>query len=252
MIELFIKKNITDSIISRIDPLLKLLFILSYSVLILTTKNFAFYLILFISLIPLILLSKINLKILVKSLIPFYILFILTFLIHFLFTPGKIIFVFYILRPTFEGLKNGLLFSLRLFLLIITATLFNLTTNPFTLSDRLSSLFNFLRLKKLSDFPFMIALSMRYVPVIFYEGRRIVFSQMARGIRKGYFLRIMSLLFPIVFSTLRKADNLSFALNAKGYTPGSGITINYKRETLIGDIIFFLYLLLIIAIFIVL
>lgn len=252
MIELFLKRNIKESVISKIDPFLKLLFILIYSFLIIITKNFIFYLILFISLIPLILLSKINIKVLFKSLIPFYILFILTFFIHFFFTPGKIIFSFYFVKSTFEGLMNGIIFSLRLFLLIIAATIFNLTTNPFSLSDRLSSIFNLLRLKKLNDFPFMVALSIRYVPVIFYEGRRIVFSQMARGIRKGYFLRIISLLFPIVFSTLRKADNLSYALNAKGYTPNLGITINYKRETLLGDIIFFLYLLLIIAIFIIL
>lgn len=252
MIELFLRRNIKESIISKIDPFLKLLFILIYSVIILITDNFLLYLILFIYLFPIILLSKIRLASLFKSLIPFYILFLMTFLLHFLFTPGKVIFVFYFIKPTFEGLKNGFLFSTRLFLLIIAAALFNLTTNPFVLSERLSSIFNFLRLRKLADFPFMIALSMRYVPVIFYEGRRIIFSQIARGIRKGYFLRIISLLFPIVFSTLRKADILSYALNAKAYTPGSGMVTNYKRETLLGDILFSIYLLLLIFIYIIL
>ena|GEM_PF-5182048 len=231
---------------------MKLFFILLYSFIIIITRNFLFYGILFVSLIPLIFLSKINIKILLKSLIPFYILFLLTFLLHFFFTPGKVIFSFLFFRPTFEGLKNGILFSIRLFLLIITAVIFNLTTNPFLLSERLSSIFNFLKLKKLNEFPFMLALSMRYVPVIFYEGRRLVFSQMARGIRKGYFMRIISLLFPIVFSTLRKADHLSYALNAKGYVPGSGYTFNYKRKTLLGDILFFIYLILIIFLFIIL
>ena len=241
MIGLFLSTPGKDSVMGRIDPLVKLFFTFVYAILVVVVKGFIPYLILGVGLLPLLFLSGSGFMHYLKRLWGFSFLFLFTLLFHLFLTPGKVLFHVWIFRGTLEGLLNGVLFSVRLLLLILSAAILNLTTQPFDMAERLNILFRRVPFTGVREFPFLLSLSMRFVPQVFYEGRRIVYAQRARGVNMPWAKRIFSLLFPLVYSSLRKAETLGFALNAKGFVPGKIPSPVYRRRFLPGDILLSIY-----------
>jgi len=72
----------------------------------------------------------------------------------------------------------------------------------------------------------MLTLALRFVPTLLEEAERISKAQAARGFSlegKGLFRKGMGLLpliVPLFVSTLRRAEDLAQALEARGYHPG--------------------------------
>ncbi len=162
-------------------------------------------------------------------------------LFHAFLTPGEIIFQVGFLHITKAGLRNGVIFSMRLMLLILSASVFTLTTYPFDLSDRLAGLFFNIKKTLLREIPFMLGLSMRFIPTLFAEGRRILLAQRARGINIKIGKAVFSILFPVVLSAIRKGDELGNALSARGFEPGERRTLLVRKREYYLDIAFLIY-----------
>lgn len=229
------------SIIHSLDPRAKLIFAFIFIISVLFETSFTAYVILFIIVLLPFLLSKLPLYRLIKGIIPFLILFFITILFHFLLTPGEVIFKFGMLKGTIEGLKNGTTFAIRLFLIIITTMILGLTTSPIGLSESISGIFNRFKSSSIKEIPMIIILTLRFIPFLIREGKRILMAQRARGAELKFGKDFFTILFPIFNSAFKRADQLALALHAKAYEPGS-IRASFQVYRLyVWDYIFLCY-----------
>jgi len=215
-----------DSIIHNLDPRTKLLVLVPVLSAITATKNTGFlsgYLVLllagFIS-------SKIPLKHLFMNIMPFLWILLITFGVHLFFSSGKILVSFSFIKITDEGVARGALNTFKIFLLLSYSILLMLTTSPIDLTDSFEKLFR--PLKKINipvdKIALMMGISLRFIPTLFEEAERIKKAQIARGASFDSNLvsrikKSISIVFPLMVSVFRRADELALAMEAKGY-PG--------------------------------
>jgi energy-coupling factor transport system permease protein len=154
-----------------------------------------------------------------------------------------------------QALKVAAVFSVRLLLMILAATVMTVVTAPSEIGDSVLMVSK-LRGKagrRAAEFASLISISMRFVPVMFEEAERIKAAQVLRGRSlKGLGNKVMfavGLVVPLIDSSIRRAGNLGFALEARCYgyrIPTSpGLSIG-RSEVMLGGsgVLMFLGLLL--------
>ncbi|WP_124726431.1 energy-coupling factor transporter transmembrane component T family protein [Staphylospora marina] len=129
------------------------------------------------------------------------------------------------------GLRQGLLTAGRLFLLTASASLLTATTSPAALTDALERLLSPLSRLGLPihELAMMMSIALRFIPVLWEEAERIRLAQSARGadFESGFVSAVrawVTVFVPLLVSTLRRADELSLAMEARGYRGGTGRT----------------------------
>jgi len=180
--------------------------------------------------------SRLPMGLVVRNLRPFIWLFLLTMFIHGFFTEGEplINLPVFNAQVTMEGFEKGLLYSIRLALLIVFAALLTLTTSPIEMTDGLELLLS--PAKKIRvpthELTMMMTLAMRFIPTLLIEADKLKKAQMARGaVFEGNIVQrvrsIIPLLLPLFISSFRRADELALAMDARCYAGGEGRT-TYK------------------------
>jgi energy-coupling factor transport system permease protein len=209
-----------DSLIHSLDPRAKLFFVFLCFIAVLFVKDFHAYFLLSLVIVLPFTFSKIPTRKICKGFTPFLILFLLTFVLHLFLTPGEILFKLGRLNGTLEGLYRGLFYSIRVFLLVLSAMLFGLTTSPVDLADSLSGFFSRFKSETIREIPMIMIFIFRFIPFMFREGKKAVMVQKARCgyIRIGKDL--FSLIFPVINSSIRRAEQLALGLHAKAYRVG--------------------------------
>ncbi|WP_382549498.1 energy-coupling factor transporter transmembrane component T family protein, partial [Streptomyces sp. NPDC057131] len=131
-----------------------------------------------------------------------------------------------------EGLRMGILISLRFFLLIIMTSLLTLTTTPIELTDALETLLGPLKKVRfpVHELALMMSISLRFIPTLMDETEKIMKAQMARGVEfssgpiKNRIKAIVPLLIPLFVNAFKRAEELATAMEARGYQGGEGRT----------------------------
>src|SRR5699024_5839396 len=132
-------------------------------------KSYTGYLILFIYLASVIILSTIPPKLILKGLKPLLFIIILTFVINVFFTTGENIIVkFWIIRITEEGLNQAIFMALRLIFLVTGTSILTLTTSPIELTDGLEYIMNPLKIFKFPahELAMMMTIALRFIPTL--------------------------------------------------------------------------------------
>ena len=209
-----------DSLTHSLDPRSKLLFLFTCFIAILFVNSVVSYILLSLFIIVPFFFSKLPYRRVVKGFIPFLPLFILTFILHLFLTPGEILFKLGVLNATLEGGIRGLFYSLRIFLLVLSAMLFGFTTSPFDLADSLSKFFFRFKSEIIREIPMIVIFVFRFIPLMFKEGKRAVMAEKARCGYVRWEKDIFSLIFPVIHSSIRKAEQLALGLHAKAYQVG--------------------------------
>ena len=98
-----------------------------------------------------------------------------------------------------------------------------------------------------------ISLTLRFIPTLYEETRKIMNAQASRGVDfqegklKDKVTQIISLLVPMFVISYKKAEDLAYAMEARGYIPGKERTklevLKYKAS----DYITYAFLILFIA-----
>jgi energy-coupling factor transport system permease protein len=170
--------------------------------------------------------SGIPARYLARSLIPFRWLILLTFFLNVLFTGGRIL----VAGPlpfggiTAEGLVSGTIYSLRLLLLVMGASLLTLTTQPVMLVaavEKLLAPFKWLGFNT-QDFALSMMITIRFIPVLIDEAVKIRKSYVARGFNpdRNFAARMQGmsmLMLPLLNSTFRRAEELALAMECRLY-----------------------------------
>lgn len=216
----------------KLDPRTKLIATLFYISSIFTAESLLSYGLVVLFAVFCCLLSKVPVKILIKSVRPLWVIIVLTLGIHLFFTPGTLLFQLGPVQISWEGMRMGIFMSLRLVLLIIFSSLLTLTTSPIALTDGIERL---LRPFKVLGIPahelaMMMTIALRFIPTLLEETERIMKAQMARGAEfsSGSLIarakNLVPLLVPLFISAFRRADELATAMEARCYRGGEGRT----------------------------
>ncbi|MGC8972042.1 MAG: energy-coupling factor transporter transmembrane component T family protein [bacterium] len=221
-----------DSLIHRLDPRIKLIMTLISIIVIFIIREFIGYALLACFLVVLVALSKVPPLYIFRGLKPLIFFILLTFALHLFTTQGTVIFQWWFLKGTAEGLRNGLLMVFRFMLLISFSTLLTLTCSPLELTDALESLLS--PLKRIGfpshEIAMMMSIALRFIPVLVEETNRIIKAQVARGadIESGGVVNraknLIPILVPLFINTFKRADDLALAMEVRCYRGGEGRT----------------------------
>ncbi len=195
-----------------------------------------------------------------KGLKAVLILMVITALFNLFLTDGQPVFwQWKFIRVTGEGIATAIKMIFRLTYLILGTSVMTLTTTPNQLTDGLEK-----SLKPLGalhvpvhEIAMMMAIALRFIPILIEETDKIMRAQMARGadFESGNLLdkakALIPLLVPLFVSAFRRASDLAMAMEARCYRGGEGRTkmkpLKYRKTDYIAYFIMFLFLALVIV-----
>ncbi len=221
-----------NSFLHRLDPRTKILAVVLLSISIFLPKAWPGYAVTAGFVLIAVLASQVPVKFLLRGLRPILIILAITVLFNMFLTPGEVLWRFWKLSVTREGIILSVTAATRLILLVISASLLTLTTSPIRLTDGMERL-----LRPFSRFgvpahelALMMTIALRFIPTLIDEADRIMRAQMARGADIGtgsVVARIKGLIpvmVPLFVAAFRRADELATAMEARGYRGGEGRT----------------------------
>ena len=222
-----------NSLLHRLDPRTKILAVVLYIVALFLAKHFFTYAIMFCVLALSISLSHVPLKSLFRGMKPVVFILIFTAVLNLFYTPGEhVLFHFWILTVTMEGVVNAFFMVIRILMLIAGTFLLTYTTSPILLTDGLESLLGPLKKIKVPvhELSMMMSIALRFIPILIEETDKIMKAQMARGadFESGNLIQkaksMVPLLVPLFVSAFRRATDLAMAMEARCYRGGEGRT----------------------------
>ena len=232
-----------NSVIHRLDPRTKLLFLVVYIAALFTAGNWVSYGVVFVFLAASIALSQIPVKAIVRGMKPLIMILLFTGFLNLFFTPGERVLVqFWVITVTVEGVIRAVFMVLRILMLITCTFLLTYTTSPIALTDALESLLG--PLKKLQlpvhELAMMMCIALRFIPTLIEETDKIMSAQKARGadFESGNLMQrvkaLVPILVPLFIGSFRRADELATAMECRCYHGGEGRTkmklLRYKRR----------------------
>lgn len=244
----------TDSVIHRMDPRVKLVGTVCFIVSLFLIDNFPGYLIAGLFLAAVIKLSGVPFRFMVRGMKAILFLLVFAVVFNLFLTPGEVLWSFWKLQITKEGLRLAVFMGIRLCFLIMGSSVMTLTTTPNNLTDGLEKLLN--PLKKLRvpvhEIAMMMSIALRFIPILLEETDKIMKAQIARGadFESGNLIKkvksLVPLLVPLFISAFRRANDLAMAMEARCYRGGDHRTkmkplIYHKRDG-IAYLIILLYL----------
>lgn len=235
-----------DSPIHKLDARVKILLLIGMMVAIFTAKGTVSFAVIATFSVVCMLLTRVPLRLYIKSMKPLLILVIFTSLLNIFYTPGEIhLFDWWIFHPTFEGLLFSLKMITRIVSLIIFSSALMYTTTPIALTDAIESLLSPLKVIRfpVHETAMMMTLALRFIPTLLEETDKIMNAQKARGANfesGGLFRRAKALipvLVPLLVSAFRRAPELATAMECRCYNGGKGRTKFRQMKTGKRDII---------------
>ena len=145
----------------------------------------------------------------------------------------------WIFKPSLQGLVQGANIILRVVFILALSNILTTTTAPLRLTDGMERLLSPLRIVRIptEQIAMIISVAIQFVPTIFEETDMIRKAQTARGARfdsRSYFEKakaVMPLVIPIFLAAFKRADELSLAMEARGYRTDA-VHIAKKHEKL--------------------
>ena len=220
------------SVLHRADPRMKICLTIFVIVLIFTSQNFFSLGLVVAGVAAAMVLSKIPIRLYLKSLKAILILVILTSVLNIFYGTGEPLWQWGIFRVTLNGILNSIFVSVRIVILILTTSILTFTTSPTQLTDAIERLLRPLaRLHvPVHEFAMMMTIALRFVPTLLEETDKIMSAQKARGADMesgGLMQRIKALvpvLIPLFVSAFRRAYDLATAMESRCYHGGEGRT----------------------------
>jgi energy-coupling factor transport system permease protein len=221
-----------DSFLHRMDARVKILLLLILLIEVFVFTSAPVYFMMTVITFLMIMISKVPVRMVLRSLKPLWWIILFTFVLHLFSHPGREIYRIWQFVITQEGVEQGALISVRLMLLIVLSTLLTFTTSPLKLTDALGSLLSpFKRLGlPAHELAMMMTIALRFIPTLISETDKIMKAQQSRGadfVTGSIMSRLKNMvpiLVPLFLSAFRRADDLALAMEARCYRGGEGRT----------------------------
>ena len=236
-----------NSVIHRLDPRTKLIFLIVYIVALFLAVSWVSYGVMALFLVGCIAISGVPLKSFIKGMKPLVLILVFTAVLNLFFTQGETVLLsFWIITITMEGLVRAIFMLARILMLITGTFLLTYTTSPISLTDGLESLLGPLKKIKVPvhELSMMMCIALRFIPTLIEETDKIMSAQKARGadFETGKLMQrvkaLVPILVPLFISAFRRADELATAMECRCYQGGEGRTkmklLRYKRRDLLA------------------
>ena len=232
-------KNVTlgqffpgDTIIHRLDPRTKLIWLVGYIVALFLAGSAAGYGLILLVLIAETALAKIRVKSLLSGLKPLIFIVVFTAVLNLFYGTGEPLAEFWIFKITEDGIRRAVFMALRIMLLVCGSFLLTYTTSPLNLTDGLERLLSPLAKIRVpvQEFAMMMSIALRFIPTLIEETDKIMSAQKARGASfdtgklRERARALVPLLVPLFVSAFRRADELATAMECRCYHSGGGRT----------------------------
>lgn len=153
------------------------------------------------------------------------------------------------------GILDGTYMILRVLTLVTFSCVLSLTTKPTDINFALEKLLSPLEKIKIktSILAMMVSIALRSIPTLFLEVEKILKAQASRGVDfkegklKEKITQIVSLIIPMFIISIKRAEGLADAMEARGYIPGAKRTKLAVMKFAFRDYIGFLVWILIIT-----
>lgn len=127
------------------------------------------------------------------------------------------------------GLLKGTFFLIRIILIVFLSTLLTASTSTTDINLGLEWVLHPLTIIKVpvAEIAMMFSLTLRFIPTLLIETSKIMKAQASRGIdfNEGTFVQkikqIVTLLIPMFFISITRAEDLANAMEARGYVIGN-------------------------------
>lgn len=253
-----------SSFIHKLDPRNKILIMILLMVAIfwdVGMLRFPLYIILSIFIYVLLRISGISIKTIFKSLKPMMFMMIFLFIINmFVYQEGYVLFTIPFLNFTLylDSITQTLFIIIRLALMLAVTTILTTTTKPLDMTYGLEWYMSPLKVIRFPahEIAMTISIALRFIPTILEETERIIKAQKSRGVDleegklKEKIGAIISLLIPLLISSFQRSEELSDAMEARGYNPSAKRTryrvLKFKLSDLFAALITVILLTLVI------
>ena len=225
------------SLLHRLDPRSKLVFVFFYVIFIFFANNAASLAWMGGFAILALLVSRIPPSVVWRGMKPIFWLLVLLAVMHLLLTrEGPVVAQWGWLTIYGEGVRQAVVTTLRLFFLILVSSLLTYTTRPMDLTFGMEKLCAPLKRLRgpVGGLSLMMSIALRFIPTLMEETDKIKKAQMARGAdfesrNLGSRIRsLLPLLVPLFVSSFQRAEELAMAMEARGYRGEAGRT-RYRR-----------------------
>lgn len=229
----------STSFVHKLDPRMKILFLIGYIVAVFLAQNFYALLACAAVFALIVIFSGVPFKSLLKSVKAITFLLLFTAVLNLFFHSGEtVLFSWWVITITKEAVYFTLFLAARLFLLVLSSSVLTLTTTPVALTDGIESLLKPLKLIRfpVHELALIMSIALRFIPILTEETSRIMNAQKARGadFETGSLFKrvkaIVPILIPLLISAFRRADELGDAMDARCYS-GSKVRTKYKKLT---------------------
>lgn len=242
------------SILHKLDPRVKLVGTMIFLIAVFSYRGIPGLVCITVCLAALIKLSKVPFSYMVKGLRAIVVLLALTCVFNLFLTPGEVVFSFWKVTITKEGINLSFRMVLRLIYLILGTSLMTLTTTPNQLTDGLEQ-----GLKPLNrihvpvhELAMVMSIALRFIPILIEETDKIMKAQTARGANfdEGGLIQkaksMVPLLVPLFISAFRRANDLALAMEARCYHGGEGRTklhpLRYQTRDYVAYVLMLVFL----------
>ncbi len=224
-----------NSILHRLDPRVKIVLTVLYIVALFLAKSMLSFVFILCVTVLLVLLSRINLRVILKGMKPILFIMVFTMILNLFFTRGEgepLVHVAFV-RIYREGITTAVYMLVRIVCLLAgTSILLTYTTSPITLTDGIEQLLAPLSVLHVPvhEFAMMMTIALRFIPTLIEETDKIMSAQKARGadFTSGSLLHrvraLIPILIPLFVSAFRRADELAIAMECRCYRGGAGRT----------------------------
>lgn len=249
-----------ESVIHHMDPRTKIVGTIAFIVSLFLADNWIGYAVTAAFLAAVIMISRVPFRFMVRGMKSIVMLLLITVVFNLFLTPGTPLIKLWKLTITQEGLRQAAYMGIRLIFLILGSSLMTLTTTPNNLTDGLESLLGPLKLIRVPvhEVAMMMAIALRFIPILLDETDKIMKAQIARGadFESGNLIKkaknMVPLLVPLFISAFRRANDLAMAMEARCYRGGKNRTkmkpLKYKGKDVAAYLILVLYLVLVVAV----
>lgn len=206
--------------IHSLNPIVKIVCTILFIIAVFLSNNITANLGLLFLIILMVILSKISTTIYLKTILSIKWFIIILFIINIL---GGV------------PLKLTVLIMVRLVYIVIYTSILTLTTAPTEITYGLEKVFAPLKLigVPVNKMALSLSLALRFIPTILDQANKILKSQASRGVDyynsklNGKFMAIKAMIFPMISLSLKRADELSDAMEVRLFSI-KGKRTNYR------------------------
>ena len=228
-----------NSVVHRMDARMKIVLTFALIISIFLCKSIPSLALIVLITVALILVSRVPLKMVLKSVKPIAVIVIFTGLLNLFYVRGGTpLLDWHFIHITSKGIFTAVFMAIRILCLVIISSLLTYTTTPTMLTDAIERLLSPLKIFKVPvhTLAMMMTLALRFIPTLVDEIDRITNAQKARGadLESGGIVEKIKALIPIIVplfvSAIRRAYELADAMDCRCYVGGEGRTRMKKMK----------------------